>query len=444
VAVQLGYRNVYRDPLGFPDWEKLGMPVERRPYGLCDVSSSPQSSCLPESGSLLWIILGAFVGGLALNLTPCVYPLIPITVSYFGGQSGDRGRLTAHALLYVTGLALTNATLGVTAALTGGILGTSLQNPVVLVLLALVLVAFALSLFGLWELRLPGALSRAAGRSYAGYSGSLFMGLTMGLVAAPCIGPFVLGLLTWVAAQGSAWLGFLVFFTLSLGLGLPLFFLALFSGSLDRLPRSGEWMVWVRKLMGWILVGMAIYFLRPVLPESYAMPLLALVALAAGLHLGLIDRTTAHFRFFSWMKTAALAAGLVICTFLVGSWLMKGPGVAWQPYSDRLLQEAQQEDKPVIIDFYATWCTPCLELEDITFHDLEVVKRAGADFVMIKVDLTRKGDPGQERLLSRYGVRGVPTVVFLDRRGQERDDLRLLDYLPPEQMLSRMVTAGKK
>ncbi len=123
---------------------------------------------------------------------------------------------------------------------------------------------------------------------------------------------------------------------------------------------------------------------------------------------------------------------------------MKGSGVAWQPYSDRLLQEAQQEDKPVIIDFYATWCTPCRELEDITFHDPEVVKRAGADFVMIKIDLTRKGDPGEERLLSRYGVRGVPTVVFLDRRGQERSDLRLLDYLPPEQFLFRMSEVWRK
>lgn len=445
MAVQLGYREVYRDPSGFPKWEKLGMPVERRPFGLCQDASATQSPSLPTGGNLLWILLGTFAGGLALNLTPCIYPLIPITVSYFGGQSGGgRGRLTAHALLYITGLSLTNASLGVTAALTGGILGSLLQHPLVLVLVALVLLAFALSLFGVWELRLPGALSQAAARSYAGYFGSLFMGLTMGIVAAPCIGPFVLGLLTWVAAQGSVWLGFVVFFTLSLGLGLPLFFLAVFSGSLERLPRSGEWMVWVRKLMGWILVGMAVYFLRPVLPESYGVALLAAVALAAGLHLGLIDRTTAHFRFFSWMKTAALVVGLVAATFLWASWLMKGPGVAWQPYSDQLLQEARQQGKPVIIDFFATWCTPCRELEDITFHNPEVVKRARADFIMIKVDLTQKGDPLHQRLLSQCAVQGVPTVVFLDRQGQERDDLRLVDFLPPEQFLFRMAEVMKK
>ena len=219
---------------------------------------------------MLWTLFGVFIGGMALNLTPCVYPLIPITVSYFSGLSGgSRSRLVAHGLAYLGGLSVTNTVLGVAAALTGGLMGAMLQNPVVLLAVAGILLIFATSLFGLWELRLPQSLTQAATKSYAGFFGTLFMGLTLGLVAAPCIGPFVLGLLTWVASQGSAWLGFAVFFTLSLGLGLPLFFLALFSGSLEKLPRSGEWMNWVRKLMGWVLVGLAVHFLRPLLPEAW-------------------------------------------------------------------------------------------------------------------------------------------------------------------------------
>ena len=171
---------------------------------------------------MVWTLLGIFAGGMALNLTPCVYPLIPITVSYFGGKSGSgQGRLVVHGLFYLAGLAFTNSALGVAAALTGGLMGSMLQNPLVLVGVAAVLVIFATSLFGFWELRLPGSLTQAASKSYAGYFGSLFMGLTLGVVAAPCIGPFVLGLLTWVASLGSAWLGFLVFFTLRIGLGLP-------------------------------------------------------------------------------------------------------------------------------------------------------------------------------------------------------------------------------
>lgn len=322
-------------------------------------------------------------------------------------------------------------------------MGALLQNPIVLALVAAILLFFATSLFGLWELRLPGGLTQAASKSYAGYFGSLFMGLTLGVVASACIGPFILGLLTWVGSMGSPYLGFLIFFTLSLGMGLPLFFLALFSGLLEKLPGSGEWMLWVRKLMGWVLVGMAVYFIRPILPKTIGIFLLAAVALAAGLHLGWISRVQASFRAFNWFKSAALVVGLVTAAFLTSSWVMKGPGVTWQPYSDQLLSEARQLKKPVIIDFYADWCAPCRELDEITFHNPEIVKQAKRDFVMIKVDLTRKGNPVHEKLLHEYGIKGVPTVVFLDREGKEQRDLRLVDFLPADRFLIRMAEAKK-
>ncbi len=395
--------------------------------------------------SLALIFLATFMGGLALNLTPCVYPMIPITISVFGSQGGGPRRSLVLAIFYVLGMAITYSVLGTFAAMTGNLLGSALQNPLVLAFVAAVMVALALSMFGVYDIQMPQALNRMAGETRQGALGSLLMGLTVGIVAAPCIGPFVLALLTYVGASGNPFLGFSLFFVLALGLGIPFLILAVVSGSVASLPSSGGWMVWVKKLFGFILLGMALYFLtrsERLIPERWLMPGLALLALIGGVYLGWIDKSTSFGGGFQRIKRAVGVAGIAaaLALMVVPRLAPERPGIPWTPYAETHLQSARQGAQPVIVDFSAAWCIPCKELDHLTFADGAVVDKSER-FVTLKADLTESSSPAVKTLKERFNVRGVPTVIFLHPDGTEMEDLRIVSVIKPDEFLAKMESA---
>ncbi len=396
------------------------------------------ASKLAAAGLPLQLLI-VFLAGLALNLTPCVYPLIPITVGFFTQEAkGRQGGTFFLALVYVLGMSVTYSVLGVAAALTGQLFGAALQSPVVIAIIVAVLLALALSMFGLWELRVPGWAMRVSG-GRSGYLGAALMGLLVGFVAAPCIGPFVLGLLTYVGKVGNPVLGFVLFFALAVGLGVPYLLLGTFTSALNKMPASGAWMVGVRKVFGVILVAMAVYFLEPVLPQTVSAWLMALTLILGALYMLVIERT-AHEQPTIDRAMRLLAAVLLVVGALQiprGDGRQHGSTLQWRSPDAASIHSAIASGRPVIIDFYADWCAPCHELEDTTFADPRVAAKLGA-YVRFKVNMTTRTATNQ-KLAAMYGVRGVPTVILY---ANGRETARLTGFERPGRFLARLQRDG--
>ncbi|MHB8381232.1 MAG: protein-disulfide reductase DsbD family protein [Candidatus Binataceae bacterium] len=372
-----------------------------------------------------------FLGGVALNLTPCVYPLIGVTVAYFGNQGGGHRRVLTLAILFVLGIAVMFSAVGVAVAMSGGLFGAAMQNPVVLSLLAAMLIVLALSSFGLFSLQPPQWMLQRAGVARPGYAGSLLMGLGMGVVAAPCIGPFVLGLLLMVERSGSPVFGFALFFTLAIGLGFPYIFLALAAGSIRKLPRSGEWLAWVEQLFGFVLIGLALYFLDPIVPHDLIGRMLPYYAAAAGIWLGFITGAGCRLRAFLVIRTAVGLVAVAAMIYL----LIARPApkeIAFSPFTATALKSATSARRPVLIDFSADWCIPCREMEHSTFDNPAVIKEAQR-FVLMRADLTRN-DQANDRLRGKFGVEGVPTTLIINSAGEIK--VRKSGYIGPDEMLT--------
>ncbi len=404
------------------------------------------------SGGQVWLaLILVFAGGILTSLTPCVYPLIPITVSIFGAnESAGLFKSFLLSVVYVLGIVVTYSILGVAVASTGAVFGQIMANPWVVGFISLILVSLGLSMFGVFEIRLPYTVqNRLNTVGGAGFAGAFAMGTVAGVIAAPCTGPALAVVLTYIATTGSLFLGFWLMFTYALGMGLLFIGIGTFSGSLSALPRSGGWMYVLENVFGIAIITMALYFLKDVFPplQDFLQNSLPFFAIAGGLVLiGVwLGKLTQRFSGISPRMRFQKACGLLLAVFgaymfIGGIQQPAGPHLDWVYDEAEGFEIATREDKLVMLDFYASWCAACKELDHKTYADPAVAAKLD-DYVNVKLDFTRNSETTQA-LTEKYQIPGLPVVIFMDANGTLLK--RFTGFVGPEEMLDILEDIEKR
>ena len=375
------------------------------------------------SGGMASAFFFALTAGLLTALTPCVYPMIPITISIFGGKGVPRARALLLATLNVAGIAVMFGTLGTVFALVGKAFGSFLANPWVIVPLALFFALMAASMFGAFELGLPNwlqaRLNRVGGRSVGG---AFLMGLVGGLIAAPCTGPPLAGILAFVATTRNGVTGFFLLATYAIGIGVPFWAIAGFS---MRLPKSGGWMETVKSVFGIALLVAALYYLKNVVPplahftgrtRAFLATATAMVLVGGGIG-------AVHLTFHDgWKAVLRKGAGVVLAVtglFAITNYVLT-PKVelAWLRAEPEATQLARASGRPLVVDFMADWCLPCKEMDVKVFSHPDVVAELSA-FTLLRVDLSREDeDAALAAVKAKYDVNTLPAVRVVSAEGQ--------------------------
>ncbi len=421
------------------------------------------------SGGNLWLIAGAFFGiGLLLAFTPCVFPMIPILSSIIVGQGAGltTRRAFVLSLVYVLAMASTYTVAGVLAGLFGANLQAAFQNPWILSVFSAIFVALALSMFGFYELQLPASLqAKLADMSNKQQGGTLagvaIMGLLSALIVGPCVAPPLAGALIYIGQTGDALLGGAALFALSMGMGVPLLLVGTAAGKF--MPRAGGWMDGVKAVFGVSLLAVAIWMLSRILPDALVLLMWSALAIASAVYLGALESATSGWQklwkalglmLLAWglfLLLAVASSGKSALTPLAhlvsGQVVMQtgGQATAAHPVFTRVsnmtelndaLAKAQDQQKSVMLDFYADWCVSCKEMEAFTFSDVAVAAQM-AGLILLQVDMT-DNTAEHKQLLKTFGLVGPPAILFFDPQGQEVRSARVIGFMKAPAFLQQL------
>ena len=415
-------------------------------------------------GNAAFVIGGFFLFGVLLTFTPCVLPMIPILSAIIAGEGKtlNKARAAALSLSYVLGMAFAYALAGVAAAYSGSMIAAALQNAWVLGAFAVVFVALALSMFGFYELRLPGFLHHhlhsAHRRLRGGQVASVAaMGVLSAVIVSPCVAAPLAGALLYISQTRDVALGGAALFSMALGMGVPLMAVGISEGAL--LPRAGAWMEGVRRFFGVLLLAVAIWIVSPVIPTMAQMLAWGALLIGSAVFLRATDPLPATAsgwsRLWKGAGIVALVAGVV---FVVGAFTggrdvlqplaslnaprgAVAPTVQWTRIASigELEAKLKSPGRPVMLDFYADWCVSCKEMEAFTFSDPKV--RAQLDqMLLLQVDVTAHNE-NDKALLKRFSLFGPPGIIFFDAEGREIKGLRVIGYQNAERFLKTLSLA---